>query len=236
MEALGLASAIFLVSWCIPGIVYKILGLWGGVIAQWSDIEWVLLMNGVGQLASLGFIYFIKSRGVWLFPRTWECRHSFCDVCAIALKAFLLLMPCFWLLNLVWTFFSIFLVNSFPMLSFILEDQLLIQHFHEIVSWPMWLFFFLCTLILAPIVEELLFRYGLYRFLKSKWNARVACWITSGVFALIHAHWLSFVPLLGTSLFLIHLYEREKCLMPCVFVHMLFNANTLVLLFLEKAA
>ncbi|MDR0445280.1 MAG: CPBP family intramembrane metalloprotease [Puniceicoccales bacterium] len=235
LEAFGLAFAIFLVTWYIPGIIYGILGRWSSVIAQRSDTEWMFLMSGFGQMASLGFFYFLGSRGFWLFPKTWECRRSLGDICAIALKAFLLLLPCIWVLNLVWTLFSIFLVDSFPSLSSILEDQLLIQHFHEITSWPMRLIFFFCTLILAPITEELLFRYGFYRFLKGKWSARAACWATSVVFALMHVHWLSFVPLLGISLFLIHLYEREKHLMPCILVHMLFNANTFVLLFLEKA-
>jgi membrane protease YdiL (CAAX protease family) len=191
-------------------------------------------MNGVGQVALLGFFYFLKSRKIWIFPKTWEQRYPVGDICIMALRNFLMLIPYLWLLNLIWILCSVSLVDHFSASPFILEDQLLVQNFHDITSGSTLFIFCLCTLILAPILEELLFRYGIYRFLKSKWSARASCWTTSFLFALVHLHWLSFVPLLGMSFFLVHLYEREKNLMPCIGVHMLFNINTLVLLLLER--
>ena len=195
----------------------------------------MLLLNGIGQVALLLFLFILKFKKILVLPRTWERRYEPEDMGVMTFKAFLMLVPCLYLLELLWIFLSVSLVDHFLISPFLLEDQWLVQHFRQVTSGPMlWMFCF-CTLLLAPILEELLFRYGLYRFLKSKWSARTSCWITSGIFAMMHFHWLSFVPLFGMSIFLIHLYERQKNLVPCIGVHMLFNLNTFVLLYLEGA-
>jgi membrane protease YdiL (CAAX protease family) len=231
MEGLGLTFMILLISCYAPGIFVKIFRLKKYLASQCSDVEWMLLLNSIGQIAILLFLFFLKFKKIWILPRTWERCYMLEDVGVMALKAFLMLIPCLYLLELLWIFLSVSLVDHFLISPFLLEDQWLVQHFHQVTLGPTLWMFCLCTLLLAPILEELLFRYGLYRFLKSKWSARKSCWVTSGIFALVHSHWLSFVPLFGMSVFLIHLYERQKNLMPCIGVHMLFNLNTCLLLF-----
>ncbi|MDR3143308.1 MAG: CPBP family intramembrane metalloprotease [Puniceicoccales bacterium] len=226
-----LVSAIFLISSFVSTALRRILGVWLNVTELWNEAEWSLLIDALDQLALLLFFLLIRAKKIWVLPRTWERRHTLGGIFMSALRAFLLLIPLFWISSLVWGGFSSFLAEHFS-LPFQLEEQELIRNFYELRSWPMRSIFCLCTLVGAPVVEELLFRYGLYRFLKGKWNASKACWGTSLAFGLMHAHWLSFVPLMGLSIFLIRLYEREKNLLPCVLMHAFFNANTLLLLHL----
>jgi membrane protease YdiL (CAAX protease family) len=235
MEALGLIFTMLLISWYVPGIFCKIFHLKKYLASQCSDVERMLVLNSIGQVALLLFLFFLKFKKNWIFPRTWERDYLPEDIGVMALKAFLMLTPCLYLLELLWIFLSVSLVDHFLISPFLLEDQWLVQYFRQVTSDSMLWMFCLCTLLLAPILEELLFRYGLYRFLKSKWSARASCWVTSGIFALVHFHWLSFLPLFGMSVFLIHLYERQKNLTPCIGVHMLFNLNTCLLLYLEGA-
>lgn len=230
LEFWALAVAIFFISSGVSTAFHRILGLWPNVAELWNEAEWSLLMNGLDQLALLLFFLFIWTKKIWVLPRTWERRYALGELFASALRAFLLLIPLLWVLNLVWGSLSLFLSEVFSSFPFRLEEQELIRSFYELRSWPMRGVFGLCILVGAPLVEELLFRYGLYRFLKGKWNAKKACWVTSLAFGLMHAHWLSFVPLMGLSVFLIRLYERKKNLLPCILVHALFNANTLLLL------
>ena len=55
--------------------------------------------------------------------------------------------------------------------------------------------------IFAPIFEEIIFRFGLYKKLKKKLNFFISILVTSIVFALIHFYNIDgFIILLGISL------------------------------------
>jgi membrane protease YdiL (CAAX protease family) len=97
------------------------------------------------------------------------------------------------------------------------------------------LFLGAAAILLAPIAEEAIFRGILYPAIKQAGYPRLALWGTSGVFAIIHANELTFLPLLVFALALVYLYEAFGNLLAPIFAHSLFNAaNFFILIFQDK--
>jgi membrane protease YdiL (CAAX protease family) len=85
------------------------------------------------------------------------------------------------------------------------------------------------AVLLAPAVEELFFRGGLYRFFRRHWGAMAANAATALLFALAHGNWSALLPVLLLGLALGRSYEREGNLLPAIGIHACFNLNGVVL-------
>ena len=92
----------------------------------------------------------------------------------------------------------------------------------------------LLAVIGAPLVEEIIFRGGLYRFLKSQTLIPFAQFFSSILFALMHGNLMSFGPLLIVGIILAHVYESEGNLKVAICFHALFNSFTLMILLLAS--
>ena len=90
---------------------------------------------------------------------------------------------------------------------------------------------FLITLALvaAPVCEELVFRVGIFRFLRTRAPRWVAFGVSAGLFALLHANWMSSLPLFILGLVFAVSYERTGRIAVPMIAHALFNLNTLLL-------
>jgi membrane protease YdiL (CAAX protease family) len=86
------------------------------------------------------------------------------------------------------------------------------------------------AVLLAPLVEESLFRGILYPAIKYLGYPRGALWFTSLLFAFLHFNEPTFVPLLAFGLLLAGLYERFGNLTAPIAAHGLFNAANLAIL------
>lgn len=86
------------------------------------------------------------------------------------------------------------------------------------------------AVILAPIVEELLFRGLFFPLLRDAGLPRLAWFGTALLFGLIHANATAFVPLSLLGLFLTWLYQRTGNLLAPMTAHALFNLLPFVLL------
>ena len=86
----------------------------------------------------------------------------------------------------------------------------------------------------TPVIEEIIFRAGLYRLLKSKMPAVPAALVSSVIFALMHDAPASYLPLTLLGCVLCLAYETTGRLAAPVLVHALFNANTLLCLALAR--
>lgn len=84
--------------------------------------------------------------------------------------------------------------------------------------------------IFTPIIEELIFRAGIYRFLKSKMPALPAAIVSSVFFALMHDSYASYLPLTLFGCVLCFAYEKTGRIAAPMIIHGLFNANTLLCL------
>ena len=89
----------------------------------------------------------------------------------------------------------------------------------------------LMAVVTAPIVEELIFRGCIYRFLKARYGAIFAMFCSSLVFGLIHFNISSLPSLIVLGIFLCISYERAGNIMAPIFFHALFNMNSVILIF-----
>jgi hypothetical protein len=90
----------------------------------------------------------------------------------------------------------------------------------------------LVTILLAPMAEEILFRGILYPWIKQIGFPRLALWVSSLLFALVHTNMVTFLPLLCLALVLAWLYEFTGNLLASISAHALFNALNFALLLL----
>ena len=79
------------------------------------------------------------------------------------------------------------------------------------------------VLVIAPIVEEIIFRGYIYRLLKSKIPIVFSMIISSTLFAIIHFNVLSYILLFVLSVFLTYTYERNGSIVCPIIIHSLFN-------------
>ncbi len=88
----------------------------------------------------------------------------------------------------------------------------------------------LVACVLAPIYEELLFRAGLYRFIRQKLGRTPALLISGACFGAMHANWAGFLPLAVLGMLLALVYEATGSIRVAIIAHGLFNLNTIILL------
>lgn len=90
--------------------------------------------------------------------------------------------------------------------------------------------FALTAIVMAPLIEETMFRGILYPLLKQHGYPRLAFWGTSLLFAAIHVNLLIFVPLFLFALVLVALYEWTDTLIAPIMAHAAFNAINFTML------
>lgn len=146
-------------------------------------------------------------------------------------------------LNYVFLFASLFVVNTaistFTGLETSANQELVFQSFMES---PVLIIF--AALIMAPIVEELVFRGGLYRALRNRYSYKRAIFISMFAFGFIHvfASLLSgdFMDLwniftyMAMGFFFVKIYEETGSVFPAIFLHFLNNAIALGIMWLSS--
>lgn len=91
----------------------------------------------------------------------------------------------------------------------------------------------LAAAVIAPIVEEMLFRGLLYRYLRARMDAVWAVGLSAGLFAALHAVPVLLPMLLVIGVVLALLAERYDSILPGIVLHALHNGVMLVLLYRE---
>jgi membrane protease YdiL (CAAX protease family) len=86
------------------------------------------------------------------------------------------------------------------------------------------------AVIVAPLVEETVFRGFVYGVVKRFTDPIFAAIVSSALFALAHFHLGSAVPLFVLALGFVGAYERTGSLLVPMLMHALFNAISLVAL------
>jgi membrane protease YdiL (CAAX protease family) len=85
-------------------------------------------------------------------------------------------------------------------------------------------------ILIAPIIEEIIFRSFIYRLIKRYTNILLSSLLTALLFGLIHDNILAFTILFMLSIFLTYMYEKYGNLIYSILTHMFFN--TLMLIFI----
>jgi len=120
--------------------------------------------------------------------------------------------------------FSIFLSIFYNLLGFYFDKHLLLSGLYgennnillTIVS----------TVLIGPIIEELMFRGYIYNTLKKKYSIKKSCIITSILFAASHFNFIQLVYTFLFSLVLIYVFEKYKNIKYPIFMHMASNLTT----------
>jgi membrane protease YdiL (CAAX protease family) len=149
-----------------------------------------------------------------------------------ALPLFLMLLPGVWIVALLWTK----VLSGFEDLGLIedIAQQELVTLFQSGGDPVAIGLLVIAAVVLAPIVEELIFRGCLYRFLKSQ-TTLLPAQIASGIlFSMIHWNLLSFLPLVLVGIFLARVYEKTGSILVAIWFHAFFNAFSLGMLFVTN--
>ena len=101
-------------------------------------------------------------------------------------------------------------------------------------SWSQQIFMLVTMVLLAPVVEEILFRGILYPLIKQAGFPKIAFLGVSLLFAAVHFTPAIFLPLFVLALLLTWLYERTDNLLAPITAHSLFNATGFVLFYWQK--
>lgn len=198
-------------------------------MTPWMAVLAVLLL----QLPLLAVFYGARR----FYPAHYASRlnNSELSVFAAFLKAvplFLMLLPVIWIAALIWTNF-LTLLETFGVIE-TFEQQELITLFQK-GGDPLAIGLLIAmAVILAPVVEEIIFRGCIYRFLKSQTTLVPAQIISGCVFSFMHWNLLSFVPLVLVGVFLARIYEKSGNLMVSMWFHAFFNAFSLSMLFITS--
>jgi membrane protease YdiL (CAAX protease family) len=109
------------------------------------------------------------------------------------------------------------------------ERQELVDYFTQARSPLLLGLMIALALLVAPVSEELVFRAGIFRYLRTRVPRWIAFTASAGLFALLHANWSSFLPLFVLGLVFAFAYERTGRMAVPMLAHALFNLNTLLL-------
>lgn len=102
-------------------------------------------------------------------------------------------------------------------------------------SWTRLVLALITASIVAPVIEELLFRGVLYGWLRTRWSAVGGVILSAAVFSAAHA-----IPLILASIFVVGLtlaivYEKTKSTLATMTLHSLFNTIGVLAVFIALA-
>lgn len=118
-----------------------------------------------------------------------------------------------------------------------LQPQQMVETFQASSSIGLKLLVIVAAVIIAPLSEEILFRGFVYGVLKRYTDAPFAALSSSLMFAIIHMHLGSLLPLCMLAVLFCIAYEITGCLLVPMLLHIIFNATSILLmLFVDPAA
>lgn len=85
------------------------------------------------------------------------------------------------------------------------------------------------AILVAPVTEELIFRAGVFRYVRTRLPRWAALLLPAVLFATLHANLGSFVPLIALAVVFSLAYERTGKIGTTMVAHALFNLNASVL-------
>jgi membrane protease YdiL (CAAX protease family) len=219
-----------------PDLVLRLLaGLFSSMLLG------VLIVNGyeslAGEVGKRGRDFFIFIVGVFSFHgvgivlvnvflrqhgMSWQQAFGFNSprvgrAVSLALVVGVFILPIAWEL-------SDLSAKALHFLNWRVEQQTAVQIMQNATS--RWHLFYqaVAAIIIAPFVEETIFRGILYPTIKQLGFRKAALWGTSLFFAFTHANLVIFLPLVVLAIILTLLYETTNNLLAPIVTHSFFNA------------
>ncbi len=146
---------------------------------------------------------------------------------AVALRegglAFLALLPVVWLVNLGWQ-------GLLGRLDIPAPPQDLVALFARSGDTPSLVIMVVLAVVIAPLTEEMVFRIGLFRWIRTRSLRGVVLFLPAAGFALLHGNLAVFLPIVVLAVCLALAYERSGHALVPITAHSLFNLNTVILI------
>jgi uncharacterized protein len=151
-------------------------------------------------------------------------RPGFLTILKWGTLTFVVAMPLLSLTGFVWQ--ELLQFSGIP-----IERQDLIGMFAHADSPVLLVVMLVLAIVMAPLTEELVFRAGLFRYLRTRLPRAAALLLPSLVFAGLHLNLASFAQLVVLAIVFSLAYERTGHIGTTIVAHALFNLNTIVLIF-----
>ncbi len=116
-----------------------------------------------------------------------------------------------------------------------LQPQQMVETFQTSGSLGIKVLVMIAAVVIAPLAEETLFRGFVYGVLKRYTDAPFAALASSLMFAIIHLHVGSLLPLCVLAVLFCIAYEITGCLLVPMLLHMIFNATSIVMMLFTEA-
>ncbi|CAM3080234.1 CPBP family intramembrane glutamic endopeptidase [Rariglobus hedericola] len=114
-------------------------------------------------------------------------------------------------------------------LGFPMEEQEMVDLFRNAESPSFLVAMIVLASVIAPVTEEMIFRAGLFRYLRTRIPRWLALILPAVIFAVLHGNVVAFLPLFALGLFFALAYERTGNIAVPMIAHALFNLHTIVL-------
>jgi len=211
----------------LPGLSWK---TEGGEVTAAATFAAAASLQGPMLLFFLGFRAF--GPPAFRFPLNSEAIPP-ASLIRRSLYLFLLMMPLVWAVNIGW----FLLLEGLERTGLRVDrsPQQLVQLIDGFEGVHVFIGLALLAVVVAPVVEELVFRGAFYRFLKSRMPRNAAYAVSAACFALLHANLASFLPLFFLGVALAVVYEVTGNIKVPILVHAFFNGHSLLFLFLGNA-
>ncbi|MEZ5276480.1 MAG: CPBP family intramembrane glutamic endopeptidase [Opitutaceae bacterium] len=202
----------------------------------WSDASGLEEpATALRQAVVSGYTFHLGSIVVWILfgiyhPGIWPGRGlSWFNSSVAAIRSLLFAIPVILLVFLPWS-------ALLEALGLSTAPQPLVGIFQEADEPGYLIALAFLAVVVAPINEELLFRGGIFRFLKSRFPTSLAMIVSSVLFALLHLNWFSFLPLFTLGCFLSLVTLKTGSLKPAILMHALFNLNSVLAILASPAS
>jgi membrane protease YdiL (CAAX protease family) len=219
----GAIAGLFWIAYLVPTLL-------GGSLA--NPIMKLCIVGSLQYILGVVFLFWFSRRERW--PAINPSRMDPVEIFFVGVVGELVFYPFVTIVGFLWekVLFSLrYIVDT----DFVEQPLLILLRSELTQERQFWAILFLAV-ILAPIAEELFFRYFFYRFCKFKLSPGWAMFWTALVFATLHFNLAAFMPLFIMGLFLVLCYERYGHLGPCVILHGIHNYITvMVALFLPES-
>lgn len=220
---LGAIAGLFWVAYLVPMIL-------GGCLAD--PIMKLCIVGSLQYIFGISLLFWVSRRERW--PVINPSGMDPVKIFFVGVVGELIFYPFVTIIGLLWQKILLSLRYALD-ISFVEQPLLILLRSGLTQERQFWAILFLAV-ILAPIAEELFFRYFFYRFCKAKVSSFWAMFWTALIFAVLHFNLAAFMPLFIMGLFLILCYERYGNLWPCVIFHGIHNYITvMVTLFLPES-
>ena len=153
-----------------------------------------------------------QARLVWAIPAALKS----------GVVTFLASMPVIWVVSLLWQ-------GALKLCGITLKVQESIELLRNTHAVTLRAALLIVAILVAPISEELIFRAGIFRYVRTRLPRWIALLLPAVLFATLHLDLGSFVPLVALAVVFSLAYEKTGNIGTTIIAHALFNLNATVL-------